>query len=114
MSETVQLTINDKSYDLPVIKGSENEKAIDISKLRAQTGYITIDTGFKNTGSTTSAITFLDGENGILRYRGYPIEQLAEKANFLEVCYLLIYGNLPTKTEFSSFTNNITNHTLVH
>ena len=114
MSETVKLTINDKSYDLPVIKGSENEKAIDISKLRAQTGYITIDTGFKNTGSTTSAITFLDGENGILRYRGYPIEQLAEKANFLEVCYLLIYGNLPTKTEFSSFTNNITNHTLVH
>ena len=114
MSETVQLTINDKSYDLPVIKGSENEKAIDISKLRAQTGYITIDTGFKNTGSTTSAITFLDGENGILRYRGYPIEQLAEKANFLEVCYLLIYGNLPTKTEFISFTNNITNHTLVH
>jgi len=114
MSETVQLTINDKSYDLPVIKGSENEKAIDISKLRAQTGYITIDTGFKNTGSTTSAITFLDGENGILRYRGYPIEQLAEKANFLEVCYLLIYGNLPTKTELSSFTNNITNHTLVH
>jgi citrate synthase len=114
MSETVQLTINDKSYDLPVIKGSENEKAIDISKLRAQTGYITIDTGFKNTGSTTSAITFLDGENGILRYRGYPIEQLAEKANFLEVCFLLIYGNLPTKTEFSSFTNNITNHTLVH
>ena len=114
MSETVQLTINDKSYDLPVIKGSENEKAIDISKLRAQTGYITIDTGFKNTGSTTSAITFLDGENGILRYRGYPIEQLAEKANFLEVCFLLIYGNLPTKTESSSFTNNITNHTLVH
>jgi citrate synthase len=114
MSETVKLTINDKSYDLPVIKGSENEKAIDISKLRAQTGYITIDTGFKNTGSTTSAITFLDGENGILRYRGYPIEQLAEKANFLEVCYLLIYGNLPTKTELSSFTNNITNHTLVH
>ena len=114
MSETVKLTIYGKSYDLPVIKGSENEKAIDISKLRAQTGYITIDTGFKNTGSTTSAITFLDGENGILRYRGYPIEQLAEKANFLEVCFLLIYGNLPTKTEFSSFTNNITNHTLVH
>ena len=114
MSETVQLTINDKSYYLPVIKGSEYEKAIDISKLRAKTGYITIDTGFKNTGSTTSAITFLDGENGILRYRGYPIEQLAEKANFLEVCFLLIYGNLPTKTEFSSFTNNITNHTLVH
>tara|TARA_B100000780_G_scaffold206161_1_gene146603 strand:+ start:104 stop:1390 length:1287 start_codon:yes stop_codon:yes gene_type:complete len=114
MSETVKLTIDNKTYDLPVIEGSENEKAIDISKLRSQTGYITIDTGFKNTGSTTSGITFLDGEKGILRYRGYPIEQLAEKANFLEVCYLLIYGDLPNKTEFSSFTNNITKHTLVH
>jgi len=114
MSETVKLSIEDKTYELPVIEGSENEKAIDISKLRSQTGYITIDTGFKNTGSTTSGITFLDGEKGILRYRGYPIEQLAEKANFLEVCYLLIYGGLPTKTEFSSFTDNITKHTLVH
>jgi citrate synthase len=114
MSETVKLTIDESTYELPVIKGSENEKAIDISKLRSQTGYITIDTGFKNTGSTTSGITFLDGEKGILRYRGYPIEQLAEKANFLEVCYLLIYGNLPNKAEFSSFTDNITKHTLVH
>jgi len=114
MSETVKLSIEDKTYELPIIEGSENEKAIDISKLRSQTGYITIDTGFKNTGSTTSGITFLDGEKGILRYRGYPIEQLAEKANFLEVCYLLIYGGLPTKTEFSSFTDNITKHTLVH
>jgi citrate synthase len=114
MSETVKLTIDERTYELPVIKGSENEKAIDISKLRSQTGYITIDTGFKNTGSTTSGITFLDGEKGILRYRGYPIEQLAEKANFLEVCYLLIYGNLPNKAEFSSFTDNITKHTLVH
>lgn len=114
MSETVKLTIDEKTYELPVIKGSENEKAIDISKLRSQTGYITIDTGFKNTGSTTSGITFLDGEKGILRYRGYPIEQLAEKANFLEVCYLLIYGDLPNKAEFSSFTDNITNHTLIH
>jgi len=114
MSETVKLSIEDKTYELPIIEGSENEKAIDISKLRSQTGYITIDTGFKNTGSTTSGITFLDGEKGILRYRGYPIEQLAEKANFLEVCYLLIYGGLPTKTEFSSFTDNITKHTLKH
>jgi len=114
MSETVKLSIEDKTYELPIIEGSENEKAIDISKLRSQTGYITIDSGFKNTGSTTSGITFLDGEKGILRYRGYPIEQLAEKANFLEVCYLLIYGGLPTKTEFSSFTDNITKHTLVH
>mgnify|MGYP001310259345 FL=1 len=114
MSETVKLSIKGKTYELPVIEGSENEKAIDISKLRSQTGYITIDTGFKNTGSTTSGITFLDGEKGILRYRGYSIDQLAEKADFLEVCYLLIYGDLPSKTEFSSFTNNITKHTLVH
>ena len=77
MNETVKLSIGDKTYELPVIEGAENEKAIDISKLRAQSGYITIDTGFKNTGSTKSAITFLDGEKGILRYRGYPIEQLA-------------------------------------
>ena len=114
MSETVKLNIEDKTYELPVIEGSENEKAIDISKLRSQTGYITIDTGFKNTGSTTSSITFLDGEKGILKYRGYPIEQLAEKSDFLEVSYLLIYGYLPTKIEYEEFKKNITNHTLIH
>ena len=114
MSETVQLSIEDKIYELPVIEGSENEKAIDISKLRSQTGYITIDTGFKNTGSTTSSITFLDGEKGILNYRGYSIEQLAEKSDFLEVSYLLIYGDLPTKIEYEEFKRNITNHTLIH
>ena len=114
MSETVQVIIDKKTYELPVVEGSENEKAIDISKLRAQTGYITIDTGYKNTGATTSGITFLDGEKGILRYRGYPIEQLAEKADFLEVAYLLIYGELPSKNEYSDFKNNITNHTLIH
>jgi citrate synthase len=114
MSETAKLSINGKTFELPVIEGSENEKAIDISKLRAQTGYVTIDTGFKNTGSTTSAITYLDGENGILRYRGYPIEQLAEKAEFLEVAYLLIYGELPTKVEYDTFKDNITKHTLIH
>ena len=114
MSETVQVIIDKKTYELPVIEGSENEKAIDISKLRAQTGYITLDTGYKNTGATTSGITFLDGEKGILRYRGYPIEQLAEKADFLEVAYLLIYGELPSKNEYSDFKNNITNHTLIH
>ena len=97
MSETAKLIIEDKTYELPVLTGPENEKAIDISKLRAMTGYVTLDKGFKNTGSTTSAITFLDGEKGILRYRGYPIEQLAEKAEFLEVAYLLIYGELPNK-----------------
>ena len=114
MSETVQVIIDNKTYELPVVEGSENEKAIDISKLRAQTGYITLDTGYKNTGATTSGITFLDGEKGILRYRGYPIEQLAEKADFLEVAYLLIYGELPSKNEYSDFKINITNHTLIH
>src|SRR5665811_934465 len=98
MSEVAKLELNGKVYEFPVIEGSENEKAIDISTLRGTTGYITIDPGFKNTGSTKSGITFLNGEEGILRYRGYPIEQLAEKAEFLEVAYLLIYGSLPTKT----------------
>ena len=114
MSESVQVIIDNKTYELPVVEGSENEKAIDISKLRAQTGYITLDTGYKNTGATTSGITFLDGEKGILRYRGYPIEQLAEKADFLEVAYLLIYGELPSKNEYSDFKIKITNHTLIH
>ena len=103
MSETAKLIIDDKTYELPVLTGAENEKAIDISKLRAMTGYVTLDKGFKNTGSTTSAITFLNGEKGILRYRGYPIEQLAEKAEFLEVAYLLIYGELPNKVEYANF-----------
>ena len=114
MEELAEIKVGGKTYELPVITGSENEKAIDISKFRAQSGVITVDSGFKNTGSTKSAITFLDGEKGILRYRGYPIEQLAEKSSFLEVAYLLIYGELPNKTQLSNFTNNITRHTLVH
>ena len=114
MSETANIILGGETYECPIVTGSENEKAIDISKLRAQTGYITIDTGFKNTGSTKSAITFLDGEKGILRYRGYPIEQLADQSNFLEVAYLLIYGDLPSKEVYASFKESITNHTLVH
>jgi citrate synthase len=114
MSETAKIEIGGKTYEFPVITGTENEKAIDIKKLRGTTGVITIDPGFKNTGSTTSAITYLDGENGILRYRGYPIEQLAEKATFLEVAFLLIYGELPTETQLTDFKKSITNHTLVH
>lgn len=114
MSEVAKIELDGKVYEFPVITGTENEKAIDISKLRGTTGYITIDSGFKNTGSTQSAITFLDGEEGILRYRGYPIEQLAEKASFLEVAYLLIYGELPTQEELTKFENSITKHTLVH
>jgi citrate synthase len=114
MGEIAKLELNGVVYEFPVIEGSENEKAIDISSLRGKTGYITIDPGFKNTGSTTSSITYLDGEAGILRYRGYPIEQLAEKASFLEVAYLLIYGDLPTQDELTKFTHSITKHTLVH
>ena len=114
MGEIAKLELNGVTYEFPVIEGSENEKAIDISSLRGKTGYITIDPGFKNTGSTTSSITYLDGEEGVLRYRGYPIEQLAEKASFLEVAYLLIYGDLPTEAELTKFTHSITKHTLVH
>jgi citrate synthase len=114
MSTTASLVLDGKSYELPVIEGSENEKAVDIQKLRDQTEYITLDSGYKNSGATTSKITFLDGETGILRYRGYPIEQLAEKSSFIEVAYLLIYGNLPTKTELDQFATSISRHTLIH
>ena len=97
MSDIARLIIEGQEYEFPVLTGAENEKAIDISKLRGTTGYITMDPGFKNTGSTQSGITYLDGENGILRYRGYSIEELAEKASFMEVAYLLIYGDLPQR-----------------
>ncbi|WP_295652110.1 citrate synthase [uncultured Mucilaginibacter sp.] len=114
MSDTVQLKIDDKTYELPVVKGTEDELAIDITKLRDLTGYVTLDIGYKNTGATKSAITFLDGEVGILKYRGYPIEQLAEKSSFLEVAYLLIYGDLPTADQIGNFQKQINHHTLVH
>ena len=114
MSEIAQIIVNGKTYELPLIRGTENELAIDISKFRDQSGIITLDPGFKNTGSTTSSITFLDGEIGILNYRGYPIEQLAEKSTFTEVSYLLIHGNLPTADELKIFETQITEHTLVH
>lgn len=114
MSEVAELKLGDKTYILPVITGSENEKAIDISKLRDDTGYITIDTGYKNTGATKSAITFLDGELGILKYRGYPIEQLAEHSTFIEVSYLLIYGDLPNAEQLKTFSDTIARHTLIH
>ncbi|RFP64918.1 citrate synthase [Hymenobacter lapidiphilus] len=114
MAESAELTLNGQSYTLPVIEGTEHEKAFDISKLRDQTGYVTIDPGYKNTGACKSAITFLDGEEGILRYRGYPIEQLAENSTFIEVAYLLIYGKLPTQGELDAFSSQVTQHTLVH
>jgi citrate synthase len=114
MAETAELNLPDgKSITLPVFEGTEHEKAVDIGKLRDTTGYVTLDSGYKNTGATKSAITFLDGEEGILRYRGYPIEQLAEKSSFLEVAYLLIYGELPTKEQLDGFAYKISQHTLV-
>jgi citrate synthase len=114
MSEIAKLELDGKIFELPVIIGTEDEKAIDISSLRASSGYITLDRGYKNTGSCQSAITFLDGEKGILRYRGYPIEQLAEKASFIEVTYLILHGELPTKEELKEFKDEINEHTLVH
>lgn len=114
MSKNAELKVDGKSYELPIVEGTEGEKALDISALRSKSNYITLDPGFKNTGATKSAITFLDGEQGVLRYRGYSIETLAEKSTFLEVAYLLIYGNLPKKEEFEAFSKRITNHTLVH
>ena len=114
MANTARLEVNEKSIDLPLVMGSESEIGIDISKLRSQTKAITLDPGFVNTGSCESGITYLDGENGILRYRGYPIEQLAEKSNFLEVSYLLIYGELPTNLQLNDFEYNVKQHTLLH
>lgn len=111
---TAKLIIDSDTYELNMIEGSEGEKAIDITNLRNETGLITSDLGYKSTGATRSAITFLNGEKGVLRYRGYPIEQLAEESSFLEVAYLLIYGELPTKEEYKKFTGGITKHTLIH
>jgi len=103
-----------KETNLPVIVGTEDEHAVDIRALRGETGYITLDSGFMNTGSTTSAITYLDGEKGVLRYRGYPIEELAEKSDFVETSYLLIHGKLPSKTERQAFSTALTRHSLIH
>lgn len=114
MADKAILKIDGKEYELPVVIGSEGEKAIDITKLRALSGYITLDSGYLNTGACTSSITFLDGELGILRYRGIPIEQLAEKSSFVEVAYLLIYGKLPSETELREWSLLLTRHTMIH
>jgi citrate synthase len=115
MTEKAKIIFPDgQSFDFPVLTGSENEKGIDISSLRKQTGYITLDPGFVNTGSCESSITFLDGEKGVLRYRGYPIEELAEKSSFIEVGYLLINGELPKKDQLENFTNRINLHSMIH
>ncbi|HOJ32621.1 MAG TPA: citrate synthase [Candidatus Hydrogenedentes bacterium] len=111
---TAKLILDGKEYELSVIEGTEGEKAIDISNLRNQTGYITMDTGYANTGSCKSAITFIDGEKGILRYRGYDIEDLAANARFPEVAYLLIYNHLPNQAELSEWRRQLTLHSLVH
>src|SRR3954470_12251298 len=114
MSEKVILRVGEREFEFPVIEGSEGERGIDISALRAQTGLVTLDNGYMNTGSCQSAITFLDGEKGILRYRGYPIEQLAEHSTFVEVSFLLIYGHLPSQVELDNHTRSLTRHTMIH
>lgn len=111
---TATIKLPETTVELPIICGSENEKAIDVSSLRAKTGYVTLDSGYMNTGSCTSAITFIDGDKGILRYRGIPIEVLAEKSNFLETSYLLLNGKLPNQAEYDNFVSEVTHHTMIH
>ncbi|MEE8314254.1 MAG: citrate synthase [Myxococcota bacterium] len=114
MDETAKLEFEGKIYELPVVMGSEGERAIDIGKLRELSGLITLDTGYKNTGSCRSEICFIDGEQGILSYRGYPIEELAERSSFLEVAYLLIKGELPTQQEYDDWNEALRRHTMLH
>ena len=112
--EKAQLTLDGKTIELPIVKGTEDEKAIDVTQLRSETKYITFDPSYGNTGSCSSDITYISGEKGILRYRGYPIEQLADNSSFVEVIYLLLYGELPNETELVSFNKEITYHSLIH
>ena len=114
MSNEAKLELDGKVYNLPTLTGSENEKAVDVSALRANTGYITIDDGYGNTGSCTSNITFIDGDKGILRYRGIPIEELAEKSTFIETAYLVIYGYLPTRAQLKQFSDLLTENQFLH
>ena len=114
MSNEAKLELDGKIYNLPTLTGSENEKAVDVSALRANTNYITIDDGYGNTGSCTSKVTFIDGDKGILRYRGIPIEELAEKSNFIETAYLVIYGELPNRTQLKNFSNVLAEHQFLH
>src|SRR5260221_3461389 len=114
MSEQAKLEIDGKVYHLPIVVGTEDEHAVDISKLRQESGCITLDDGYSNTGSCSSAITFIDGEKGILRYRGIPIEELAEKSTFIESAYLLIYGHLPTSIELRRFSDLLTQNEMLH
>ncbi len=114
MSDSVKLEFNDRIYELPLIQGTEGEMAVDISELRRQTGLITYDPGYPNTGSCQSKVTFMDGEQGVLRYRGIPIEQLAEHSSFIETAYLLIYGDLPSRRELTRFSVLLNDHSLIH
>ncbi|HEX3770982.1 MAG TPA: citrate synthase [Polyangiaceae bacterium] len=114
MSDKAIITLGDTKFEAPVIVGTENEHAIDIGALRAKTGYVTLDPAFMNTASTKSAITFIDGDKGILRYRGIPIEQLAEKSSFIETAYLLIYGHLPNTKQLQEWSDKLTRHSLLH
>jgi citrate synthase len=114
MSEVAKLQVEGQQVELPIIVGTEGERAVDISTLRSRSGYITLDEGYVNTGSTTSDITFIDGEKGILRYRGYPIEELCQNCSFIEVSYLLIYGELPTAAQLEEFRNSLRRHTMLH
>jgi citrate synthase len=114
MADAAELRIGDKTFELPIIEGTENERALDIRQLRNMSGYVTFDPGFGSTGSCTSAVSFIDGDNGILRYRGISIEDLAQKSTFLEVAYLLIEGRLPKREELDAFVGSITNHTMIH
>jgi citrate synthase len=114
MSENAELNVGGKTYTLPVIEGSEHERGIDISKLRAESKHITLDDGYGNTGSCKSAITFIDGEKGILRYRGYSIEELAVKSSFIEVAHLLIWGELPSSAQLRTFSDLLTENSMIH
>ncbi len=112
--DSARLSLNGQDYELPVVVGSEGETGVDITRLRGESGAITLDSGYGNTGACQSGICFINGEEGILRYRGYPIEQLAEEASFAEVCYLLIYGELPNSDQLASFNDALTNHSMIH
>jgi citrate synthase len=114
MSEKAKLVVDGKTYELDIITGTEGERALDIRNLRRDTGLVTLDPGYVNSGSTLSAITYIDGDKGILRYRGYPIEQLAEHSTFVEVSYLLIHGHLPSVTELDAFKKRLARHTMIH
>ena len=114
MTETIKLIYGDKTYEFPIVTGTEGEKAFDISELRKETGLITLDYGFANTGSCFSSITFMDGEKGILRYRGIPVEDLAENSTFIETAYLLINGKLPRRKQLNRFSVLLNDNSLVH